>query len=61
MGSNLLESSNTFSQLAHNTTSLASFNTVPGNSYAMVTPLLALPDGADAGKINSSWLCCCQQ
>lgn len=46
MGSNLLESGDTFSQLAHDTSSLAAFNTVPGNSYMMVTPLLARDDQA---------------
>ncbi|KAL3151781.1 hypothetical protein ABBQ38_012755 [Trebouxia sp. C0009 RCD-2024] len=51
MGSNLLESGDTFSQLAHDTSSLAAFNTVPGNSYSMVTPLLARDD--KAGKNNA--------
>lgn len=54
MGSNLLESGDTFSQLAHDTNSLAAFNTVPGNSYMMVTPLLARDDKAgktDAGDL----------
>lgn len=50
MGSNLLESGDTFSQLAHDTSSLASFNTVPGNSYMMVTPLLARDDQAGKTK-----------
>ena len=50
MGSNLLESGDTFSQLAHDTNSLAAFNTVPGNSYMMVTPLLARVD--KAGKTD---------
>ncbi|KAL0026270.1 hypothetical protein WJX77_007445 [Trebouxia sp. C0004] len=47
VGSNLLESGNTFSQLAHNMSSMGTFNTVPGNAYTMVTPLLA--DGATRG------------
>ena len=51
MGSNLLESGDTFSQLAHDTSTLAAFNTVPGNSYMMVTPLLARDD--KAGKDSS--------
>lgn len=50
MGSNLLESSDTFSQLAHDTSSLAAFNTVPGNSYMMVTPLLARDHNAGKNK-----------
>lgn len=50
MGSNLLESGDTFSQLAHDTSTLASFNTVPGNSYMMVTPLLARDDQAGKTK-----------
>ena len=41
MGTNLLESGDTFSQLAHNANSMIAFNTVPGNAYTMVTPLLA--------------------
>ena len=52
MGSNLLESGDTFSQLAHDTSSLAAFNTVPGNSYMMVTPLLARDDKAGKNKIG---------
>lgn len=58
IGSNLLESGNTFSQLAHNTSSLVSFNTVPGNAYTMVTPLLAQAGEADAAAQGiSSGLC----
>ena len=54
MGSNLLESGDTFSQLAHDTSSLAAFNTVPGNSYMMITPLLARDDKAGRNKIGMS-------
>lgn len=51
IGSNLLESSDTFSQLAHNTSSLAGYNTVPGNAYTMITPLLAhTGEGSKSGK-----------
>ena len=58
IGSNLLESGNTFSQLAHNTSSLVAFNAVPGNAYTMVTPLLAQPAEAKAaaqGLSSTSW------
>lgn len=54
VGSNLLESGNTFSQLAHNMSSMGIFNTVPGNAYTMVTPLLA--DGATRGGSPDSCL-----
>ena len=53
MGSNLLESGDTFSQLAHDTSSLAAFNTVPGNSYMMVTPLLARDKESSKNKIGA--------
>lgn len=56
MGSNLLESGDTFSQLAHDTSSLAAFNTVPGNSYMMITPLLARDDKAGSNKIGTTLL-----
>lgn len=58
IGSNLLESGNTFSQLAHNTSSLVSFNTVPGNAYTMVTPLLAQAGEADAAAQGISSAFC---
>ena len=60
MGSNLLESGDTFSQLAHDTSSLAAFNTVPGNSYMMVTPLLARDDKAGKNTPGKDSHCACQ-
>lgn len=54
IGSNLLESSDTFSQLAHNHSSLYGYNTVPGNAYTMITPLLAQAgDSSASGTLRA--------
>lgn len=57
IGSNLLESSDTFSQLAHNTSSLTGYNTVPGNAYTMITPLLAHTGEGSKSGIFASIAC----